>query len=101
MRRVFTEFKCFIKMWTRNKGTIFFSLAFPVIFMLVFGAIYSQTGTAKFDLHVQNLDLTDGMPTQLSEAFVDLLNKTGALNIIEVKRDVNITNYIKDFKIRH
>jgi len=96
MRRVFAEFKGFFRMWTRNKGTIFFTLAFPVIFMLVFGAICSQMGTAKFDLYVQNLDSANGMPTQLSEGFIDLLNKTGALNMFEVGRDVNVTNYIKE-----
>lgn len=96
MRRILAEFKAFMKIWTRSRSTLFFTFAFPVIFILVFGWIFGQTGTAKFDLHVQNLDVTDGTPTQLSETFVDLLNKTGALNIIEVSRDVNVTNYIKE-----
>jgi len=96
VRRVFAEFKFFIRMWTRNRGTIFFSLAFPLIFMLLFGAMFRQTGTTKFDLNVQNLDLTDGTPTQISKAFLDLMNKTGALNIVEVGKDVNVTDYIKE-----
>lgn len=96
MRRILMEFKGFMKIWARSRGTIFFTIAFPVIFILVFGAIFGQTGTSRFDLHLQNLDVVDGTLTQLSEAFVDLLNQTDALNIIEVGRNVNVTDYIKE-----
>ena len=96
MRRILTEVKAFLKTWTRSKSTIFWTIAFPVMLMLIFGAIFSQTESSKFELHVQNLDIQNGEATQLSLVFISLLNQTDALDIVEVDLEVDPDNYITE-----
>src|SRR5690606_22752731 len=61
-----------IKMFFRSPGSVFWTVAFPVLLILLFGAIFSGTGNTKYSLYVQDLD---GSP--ISEEFVQALNKTG------------------------
>lgn len=42
----------------REKAAMFFTLAFPVILVLVFGAIFAKPENVNFDLPVQDLDQT-------------------------------------------
>ena len=44
-RIIATDFIATMKSFFRNKGTLFFSFAFPVILILLFGAIFSGGGT--------------------------------------------------------
>ena len=49
----------------RAKSTVFWTIAFPLLLILLFGAIFSNTGTGKVDLYVQ--DLSD---SQASHSFL-------------------------------
>jgi ABC-2 type transport system permease protein len=88
-----------IKGWYRNKSTMFWTLAFPLLLMLLFGGIFSLDDST-FDLSVQNQDLDDnGQPTQLSQFLLTALNSTTALNINYIDSKENSTQFIKDNEI--
>ncbi|MCJ2533612.1 MAG: hypothetical protein LN364_00050 [Candidatus Thermoplasmatota archaeon] len=43
-----TDFVASIKTWTRSKGTLFWTLAFPIMLILIFGAIFSGIGETEY-----------------------------------------------------
>ncbi len=59
-RIIATDFAASIKSFVRNKGTLFFSFAFPIILILLFGAIFSGGGTGSYELYVANYDYANG-----------------------------------------
>jgi ABC-2 type transport system permease protein len=69
-------------------------VAFPVLLILLFGAIFTGSGTTIFNLYVQDMD-----DTPASHEFVQSLNETKVLNIIYVDPNVSTTQYIKDHSI--
>ncbi len=89
------DFYANLKIWIRSKGTLFWSLAFPVILIFLFGAIFSGMDDVEYSLYVQDLDDSD-----MSEVFIEVLKETGVLSIESVKDDINITSYIKDENIK-
>ena len=89
------DFVCSVKGWFRSKGGMFWSLAFPVILILLFGAIFSGVGSSKYTLYVQDKD-----NTTMSQQFVGILLKTGVLDIKNLSADINITAYIKKNNIK-
>lgn len=92
MKRVYTVMKGHVKSWFRSRSTIFWTIAFPVLLILLFGSIFGG-GSSKFDLYVQNQDLNVSVsppaPTQLSQAYVKALGDTGAFNVLTVSADVS------------
>jgi ABC-2 type transport system permease protein len=91
MSRMIADFKAFGLAYLRSRTGFFFALIFPVILILVFGAIFSQTGTQKIDLPVQDLDNGTWSQTYLAK-----LNATGAFTIDMISPDVDFNRYIKD-----
>jgi ABC-2 type transport system permease protein len=69
---------------------LFFALAFPVIFILLFGAIFSGAGSGSVAVYVQNLDAN----SSVSAAFIQSLNSTGVLNVKVVDISGNLSNYL-------
>jgi len=96
MSRVYTIVKGHVKAWLRSKSTIFWTLAFPILLIVLFGAIFG-TGNTRFDLYVQNQDLTANAPTPASQGYVAALNYTGAFNIQTVPAEMsNPVSYVRD-----
>jgi len=83
-------------MWFRSKSTLFWTLAFPILLMLLFGAIFSVSQDPRFDLYVQNQDIVDNEATQFSAMFIEMLNETGVLNLKMVDPAENATKYIDE-----
>ena len=81
------DFIASLKAWTRSKGTLFWTLAFPIIMILLFGAIFSGTGNVEYTVHVHDLDNSD-----MSTALLDIFNETGVLKI-EIVNEEEISNY--------
>lgn len=97
MKRVITIAKAMIKSWLRSRSGVFFSVMFPVMLLLIFASVFGGDGGTKFVLYVQNLDQTsEGKPTQLSQAFVDALNQTGAFDLKIVPPADNPRSYVQD-----
>ncbi len=68
-------------------------LAFPIILMLIFGAIFSG-GNVQYELAVQNKDGSD-----ISVAFINAVNSTNAFKVHMVNASENADTYIKSNRI--
>src|SRR2546426_10627318 len=91
MSRVYTIVKGHVKTWFRSKSTIFWTLACPILLIVLFGAIFGTRNT-RFDLYAQNQDLTANAPTPSSQGYVAVLNHTGAFNIQTVPAEMRTTS---------
>src|SRR5438094_8169449 len=78
--RIYTIISGHFKSWYRSKSNIFWTIAFPLLLIVLFGAIFGN-GSTKFDLYLQNQDLTGNVPTPLSQVDVSFLNHTGAFTL--------------------
>ncbi|MCI4318332.1 MAG: ABC transporter permease, partial [Thermoplasmata archaeon] len=78
-RRIFADFKVFSRGYFRNSAALFFSLVFPIILIVIFGAIFSG-GTSATTLYVENYDGSSNATT----AFLSALNSTGAIHVVVV-----------------
>jgi ABC-2 type transport system permease protein len=94
MSRILADAKAFGKQYLRSRTGTFFALAFPVIIILLFGAIFSGSGSSSLPLYVQDLDNTPA-----SHAFIDALNNTTILVYNPIPSNVNITSYIRENSI--
>ena len=95
-KRIYADFKVFSRGYLRNKFGLFFGLIFPVILILIFGAIFSGGSSGQINVYAQNQDtgLSDGRNIGLS--FLNALNESGTLKVITVDPTVNFTKYLAD-----
>ena len=80
-----------IKHWLRSTGTVFWTLLFPVLLILIFGAIFSGGTDVEFDLVIQDLD-----DTFFSEKFVSNLNNITGVKLIPLDKDKDLSDYMLD-----
>ncbi len=90
-RFIFHDLYANIKTWLRSPGTVFWTVLFPVLLILIFGAIFSGGGEDEFNIIVQDLD-----NTTLSEEFVETLDNTSLLNVVELETGKNVTEFMHD-----
>ena len=83
-----------LKSFYREKSAVFFTIAFPIILILVFGTIFMNQDNASFDLHVQDLDQTAS-----SAQLVKTLELDGRFKIATVDTAVNAAQYARDNKL--
>jgi len=69
---------------------------FPAMLLLIFGTVFGGAGAQTYTLHVQNLDLVDGEPTELSSALINILDSTGTFKIENLPADVDIADYVRE-----
>jgi ABC-2 type transport system permease protein len=90
-RRIAAYFPAFAKGYIRNPLGLFMSLIFPVILILIFGAVFSNSGSSQVPLTVENLDHN----SPASVAFLSALNSTGVVTVNVVSPDVgNLSTYL-------
>ncbi len=94
MKRILADTTAFGKQYLRSRTGMFFALLFPVILILLFGAIFSGGGTTSLPLFVQDLD-----NSAESQAFVQALQNTSLLVYNPVPANVNIADYIRQNSI--
>jgi len=75
--------------YTRSRVGLFFSLAFPIILILLFGAIFSGGSSGPTTVYAQNND-----PGPASVAFIQALNKTGAMQVVSVDSSQDFSQYL-------
>ena len=93
--RIYAIISGHFKSWYRSKSNIFWTIAFPLLLIVLFGAIFGS-GSTKFDLYVQNKDLVQATPTPLSQGYVSALNSTGAFDLHMVPAEqTDPVNYVK------
>jgi ABC-2 type transport system permease protein len=83
-----------IKSFYRERTAMFFTFAFPIILILVFGAIYMDRDNASFDLFVQDLDHANA-----SAQVVKTLEDYGKFKVTKVDPSINATQYAKNNKL--
>lgn len=95
-KRIFSDFKVFSRGYLRNLFGLFFGLVFPVILILIFGAIFSSTSGAV-PVYIQNHDMGPFASPQMdiSQQFITALNKTGTLQITLVNATENFPKYLE------
>jgi ABC-2 type transport system permease protein len=91
-RFIIHDLKSNIKQWIRNKGTVFWTLLFPVLLILLFGAIFSESDKIEFDLVIQDLD-----KSVISEEFLKSFNLVTVLNIDRIENNIDIMDYIQEY----
>jgi ABC-2 type transport system permease protein len=84
-----------IRSWSRSRGTVFWSLLFPIMLIVLFGAIFSGMGDSTYTLYVQDLDNTN-----MSHMLNSTLNSTRLFTLKTVNESVNITSFIKDNNVK-
>ena len=88
IRRTIADLSVFGKGYIRSKEGAFFTLVFPVILILLFGAIFSGGGGAT-TVYVQNRD-----GGQASAQFISALNSTTAIRLVSVPVSDNFSQYL-------
>jgi len=83
-----------IKTFYREKSVMFFTLAFPIILILVFGTIFMNEDNVSFGLYVQDLDQTNS-----SAQLVKTLDLNGRFKITKIDPAINATQYVKNNKL--
>ncbi|MBX5329299.1 MAG: ABC transporter permease [Candidatus Bathyarchaeota archaeon] len=83
-----------IKQFFREKGTIFWTIAFPVMILLLFTAIFGREIPFNANIGIVNEDFQ----TPITEGIISGLNNTGFLNVrnftdrAEAEKELNATN---------
>src|SRR5512135_755955 len=86
----------FVKLMSvyREKTTMFFTIAFPIILILVFGTIFMSQDNVEYHLCVQDLDQTNS-----SAQAVKTLEFNGKFKITRVDPAVNAAQYVRDNRV--
>jgi ABC-2 type transport system permease protein len=101
-RRTFSDLRLFGRGYFRNWAGLFFGIVFPVIIIILFGAIFAGGG-GSVTVYVQNKD-TGPFPTpqmDIATQFVQALNGTNInatwpINVQLVDPSENFTQYLAD-----
>ncbi len=83
-----------IKSFYRERTAMFFTIAFPIILILVFGSIFMDQDNVSYDLCVQDLDRTDS-----SAHLVKTLKLNGKFKVTGIDPAIDATQYVKDNKV--
>lgn len=95
-KRILADFKVYSRGYMRDRVGLFFGLIFPVILILIFGAIFSGTGSGKVTVYVQNLDQGPFPDPQANIAgtFIDALNSSGTVDVVMVSPSEDFQRYL-------
>lgn len=90
-RRIGAYFVAFAKGYIRNPIGLFFTLIFPIILILIFGAVFANSGSIEVPLYVENFD----HDSPASVAFLAALNDTGAVQVYVIPTTAgNLSTYL-------
>ncbi|HWM50067.1 MAG TPA: ABC transporter permease, partial [Thermoplasmata archaeon] len=94
MSRILADMKAFGTQYLRSRVGTFFALIFPILLILLFGAIFGSSGSTRVTLYVQDLD---NKPA--SHAFIDALGKTNVTTTQAIPASENFSQYIREHSI--
>lgn len=89
VKRVTADLKVFIRGYTRNKVGLFFSLVFPIILILLFGAIFSGGSSGPINVYVQNKD-----GGQASAIFIHYLDNNSTTKVTIADSTADFSQYL-------
>ena len=90
-RIIAADFKAELLSLSRSKGILFWTLLFPVMLILIFGAIFSDIDNTEYELRVQDLD-----NSVTSQQFLEALNATGVIKVTLVDVDTDVQTYMDE-----
>jgi ABC-2 type transport system permease protein len=95
-KRIYADFRVFSVGYLRNKFGLFFGLIFPVVLILIFGAIFSGGSTGTATVYVQNQDTGPFASPQLDVAsqFLLALNDSTTIKVVTVNDTGNFADYL-------
>jgi ABC-2 type transport system permease protein len=95
-KRILADFKVYSRGYLRNRVGLFFGLVFPVILILIFGAIFSGTSSGAVTVYVQNQDSGPFLSPQMDIAsqFIDALNRSGTVSVVMVSPSDDFSKYL-------
>jgi ABC-2 type transport system permease protein len=82
-----------LKSFYRAKPAMFFTIAFPIILILVFGALFMNQDNMSFDLCVQDLDHTDS-----SAQLIKTIELDGKFKVSLIDPAINVAQYTRSNK---
>jgi ABC-2 type transport system permease protein len=88
-RRIYADFRVFSVGYLRNKFGLFFGLIFPVILILIFGAIFAGGSSGTLYVYVDNQD--NGA---VSNSYLQAINGTSTVQVVTVNFTGNFTDYL-------
>jgi len=91
-RRIFSDLRLFGRGYLRNAAGLFFGLIFPVILILIFGAIFSSGFSGTVTVYVQNQDTHNVL--NVTTSFLNSLNNSGTLSLVMVGSSENFSQYL-------
>jgi ABC-2 type transport system permease protein len=89
IKRILSDLQIFRREYLRNRTGMFFALVFPIILIVLFGAIFSTGSSGPINVYYQNHD-----SGQVSTSFLSTLNSTKAVSMVAVDPSVNFTQYL-------
>jgi ABC-2 type transport system permease protein len=94
--RVVSDLAIYSRRYMRNITGLFFSLIFPVLIVIVFGAISTASSTDTITVYAQNQDVGPFAVPQMDVAsqYLTALNQTGTVNIQLIDHSANFTEYL-------
>jgi len=90
VERVRADLLIFGRGYIRSRVGLFFGLIFPVILILLFGAIFAGNGSTTVPVYIQNND--GGSPA--STGFIHALNSTNTMAITMVSPTENFSQFL-------
>jgi len=98
VKRIISDFKVFSRGYFRNKFGLFFGLVFPVMLILIFGAIFSGDSSGTIEVYIQNQDTGPFSIPQMDIAtqFLDAINSSGTVSLVPVNVSKNFSDYLAD-----
>jgi ABC-2 type transport system permease protein len=92
-KRIYADFKVFSVGYLRNKFGLFFGLIFPVILILIFGAIFSGGSNGAVTVYAQNQD-NGAYGQNIGDNFLTALNESSTIQVITVAASENFPDYL-------
>jgi ABC-2 type transport system permease protein len=92
MRKMIAEIRYSLTSFYRNKGGMFWTFGFPIMLFVIIGFMYGQQGGPM------TLYYLDNDHSQSSRAFLDALNRTGAVALTDGS-GLDLSKMLKDGKI--
>jgi len=95
-RRIVADFKVFSRGYLRNKFGLFFGLVFPVILILIFGAIYQGNGGGTLTVYAQNQDTGPFQTPQMDigTQFLQAINQSTTMRVVTVNATTDFPSFL-------
>ncbi|HLE46327.1 MAG TPA: ABC transporter permease [Thermoplasmata archaeon] len=90
MKKLLAETFTYGKQYLRTRIGAFFTFIFPVLLILLFGAVFTSVGTSTISLPVQDKD-----GSTLSHLFLSSLNDTGVVKVSMVPDTEDLQSYVR------